>query len=572
MRPQLVPTDNRNSAQPSNRRRFLLGIGTATAMLAGCLSGDDNDDLNGTDENGAEENDDTEDGPADEPGYANWLPAENDWLYVAYVNFDVPEAGEQDEISLDPAEDVDDPLVTFPLEVGSSTVGLFSLGLAAADLLPVLDPDEEFESEASSLLVVNGTIVVEGTFDTDELHDRLTREAEPFAATYEQTSALHGYDRYEPVEVPDGLEDAPVVALDEDTMVVGSDADRLEQVAATGAGDRQSAAEADVTVAWLVEQTGDGDVVFGHIGPVPETEFDLADSVGDEPPFHPAESEDVMAAATFDPETDQLDARFALTADDLAEVTRETVENEFGMMGSDVSVDIEDDRLTSSATYDAADISVGTDNERQDLSREEAEALVPEDALEFRYEPPLDDEPFGEFWVEIVEETAAAAIRVEADSGGYNEVGPQEGTVNPGTGVPVQIDPDGDGVTVFAVDETDAIGELTSKQVPTGDLTSEEVAQAVPEDSFSFAYEPPEVGDLGSLHIEVVADTDADVLVAQPREAPGSFSDSAGSLDANEPVAAGTTLQVPVDPDGDDVVVFATVGEATGEVTRWEGP
>jgi len=469
-------------------------------------------------------------------------------------------------------EGVDDPLVSFPLAAGGATIGLFSTKLVATDLFPLLEADEEFESEAEGMLVLNGATVVEGTLDTDELHDRLTDDEKQFAATYEQTDKLLGYDRYDPVEVPDDLEEAPVVAVDEDELLVGDDADQLERIAATEAGDRSAVTDESDTAAWLVEHTGDADLVFGQIGAVPETEFDLTEAVGNEQ-FTPGEGEDVMAAATFDTETDELDIQFALTADDLTEDTRETVDNEFGTMGTDTAVDIDDDRITASGTYDADEIVADTDpdGERDELSSEEARALVPEAALEFRYVPPLDN-PFGEFWVETVEDTDARAIRAEADSGGHNELSSPDGTVSAGTGVPVQVDTDGDEVTVFAVDESDAIGELTTKRVPTGELAGDEAEQAVPEDALSFTYESPETGNLGSLHIEVVDDIDAEALVVRPREASGSSADNAGSIDADEPVSVGTTLRSPVDPDGDEVTVFATVGEATGEVTQWEGP
>jgi hypothetical protein len=139
-------------------------------------------------------------------------------------------------------------------------------------------------------------------------------------------------------------------------------------------------------------------------------------------------------------------------------------------------------------------------------------------------------------------------------------------------GVPVQVDTDGDEVTVFAVNEGGARGPVTSVQVPTDELTVEEARQAVPPETLSFTYEPPDVGDFGSLGIEVTADTDADALVAQPQEAPGTFTDRVGNLADHETVAAGTTLEVAVDPDSDEVRIFASVDGATGEATRWQGP
>jgi len=213
----------------------------------------------------------------------------------------------------------------------------------------------------------------------------------------------------------------------------------------------------------------------------------------------------------------------------------------------------------------------GGDEGGQRLTRADARELLPSESLAFRYEPPLGSS-FGELWVALVGEADAAAVRVEAESGGYNEVTPQDGTVEPYLGVPVQVDTDGDEVTVFAVNGDGARGPVTSVQVPTDELTAGEAKQAVPPEALSFTYEPPEVGDFGSLTIEVTAETDADTLVAQPQEAPGTFTDRVGNVVDDETVTAGTTLEVAVDPAGDEVRISASVNGATGEVTRWQGP
>ena len=211
------------------------------------------------------------------------------------------------------------------------------------------------------------------------------------------------------------------------------------------------------------------------------------------------------------------------------------------------------------------------DESEQRLSRAEARELLPLESLAFRYEPPLGSS-FAEFWVAVVGETDAAAVRAESESGNYNEVRPQDGSIDGYLGVPVQVDTDGDEVTVFAVSDNGARGSVTTVRAPTDELTAEEARQAVPPEALSFTYEPPSGGDFGSLTIEVTADTDADTLVAQPQEAPGTFTDRVGNLADDETVTAGTTLDVAADSEGDEVRVFASVDGATGEVTRWQGP
>lgn len=108
--------------------------------------------------------------------------------------------------------------------------------------------------------------------------------------------------------------------------------------------------------------------------------------------------------------------------------------------------------------------------------------------------------------------------------------------------------------------------------MPTDELSESAASQAIPEDTLSFSYESPDAGNVGGLMIEVVKDTDADTLVAQPQKAARSFTARIGSLTSDEPVDAGTILETNVEPEGDEVVVYATVDGATGEVARWQGP
>ena len=223
----------------------------------------------------------------------------------------------------------------------------------------------------------------------------------------------------------------------------------------------------------------------------------------------------------------------------------------------------------STGTYDAEQLT--EDPAGQELSQAAAAELVSPEALTFQYEPPRSQE-FGELWVRVTEETDAAGIRIEADSDGYTEIQPQERSVSAGDSVAVQVDPEGDSVTVFAVNGEGAAGELTTLSVPTDELSETAASQAVPADALSFSYESPDAGSLGSLTVEVVTQTEAETLVAQPQEAPSLFTDRVGSLTSDEPIGAGTTLETAVEPEGDEVIVYATVDEATGEVARWQGP
>lgn len=251
-----------------------------------------------------------------------------------------------------------------------------------------------------------------------------------------------------------------------------------------------------------------------------------------------------------------------------------------GCLGDDDnSAETTDEQTSDTPTPepDAGTVTADTDDgnsgdeDSGTLTPAEARGLLPRDALALRYEPPVDS-PFGEFWAAVVGETDATAVRVESASGNYNEVRPRDGTIDGYLGVPVQVDPSGDEVTVFAVNGAGEHGRVTSLTVPTDDLGTEAAEQAVPPEALSFTYEPPDAGDYGSLTIEVTEETEAETLVAQPQKAPALFTDRVGDLGDEKRVGAGTTLDVAVDPDDGEVIIWASVDGATGEVTRWQRP
>jgi hypothetical protein len=292
-------------------------------------------------------------------------------------------------------------------------------------------------------------------------------------------------------------------------------------------------------------------------------------------PTRSSSEEAVVASLSFAGDGATIESQFALTADDLGENRRETVTTTFGTAAVDdsASIDTTEDRLTASGTYDAESLGLRSSDGSggDELSQAAAAELLSPETLAFRYEPPRDQQ-FGELSVAVTDATDAAAIRLETDSGNSTEIRPQEGSVSAGSSVIVPVESAGDSVTVFVVADDGAVGELTTQSIPADELSESAASEAVPDDALSFSYQPPNAGNFGSLTVDVVADTDAETLVAQPQEAPGLFTDRAGSLTNDEPLGAGTTLETAVDPDGDEVIVYATVGDAIGEVARWQGP
>ncbi len=567
MSPRFARNKDDSATQTTqSRRRFLLGMGALTAALAGC-TGDDDQEAN---DNSDDSSTDTFN-PARDLPYGQWLTTDQSGLFFAYANLEnVPENNVADSSGSSELA-VDDPLALYPLVIGGAAVGLGQVALSFAGLTQAVSSTATSDSTVNEVTVANDIIIAEGSFATDQLDERLTESTdETFGVAHEQTSTDRGYDRYEPVAVPDSMNDPPAVAVADETVIVGSDTSRLDQTIAAGDGDQSRVFETDEPATELLEQAGSGDLVVGRFGSATGEQLFGDFQPNADPQFRPRSGENLVAAVDFDAEGDSIDSEFALAAADLDEDRQETIETAFGTAAVDDSrsVEVNDDRITVTGTYDVEQLT--EDPAGQELSQAAAAELVSPEALTFQYEP-LPDQQFDELWVGVTEDTDAAGIRVEAESGGYTEFEPQERSVSANDSVAVQVDPDGDSVTVFAVNGEGAAGELTTLSAPTDELSETAASQAVPEDALSFSYESPDSGDLGSLTIEVVADTDAKTLVAQPQEV-SLFADRVGSLTSNKPIDAGTTLETAVEPEGDEVIVYATVGGATGAVARWQGP
>jgi hypothetical protein len=551
-------------------------MSSLTAALAGCIGDDDQETTDNSDDDTPVNDPPTDDpstdtfDPTGDMSYSQWLTTAQNGLFFAHATLNnLPEntVANSDGSSGPP---IDDPLALYPLVIGGGAVGVGQVSLSFAGLTQAVSPTATSDSTVSEVTVTNETIIAEGTFATDQLADRLTEPTdETVGIAYEQTSTDGGFDRYEPVDVPDSVDDPPSVAVADETVIVGPDTSNIDQTIAAGNGNSSRVFETDETVAELLEQAGSGDLVVGRFGSATGEQLfgDLQPNTDTQ--FSPRSGETVVAAVDFDAGGDTFESQFALAADDIGEDRQETIETSFGTAAVDgsSSVEVRDDRITATGSYDVEQLT--EDSGAQELSQAATSDLVSPDALTFQYEPPRGQE-FGDLWVRVTDDTDAAGIRIEADSGGYTEIQPQERSVSAGDSVAVQVDTDGDSVTVFAVNDEGTAGELTTLSVPTDELSRTAASQAVPADALSFSYESPDAGDFGSLTVEVVADTDAKTLVAQPQEAPSLFTDRVGSLTSDRPVDAGTTLETAVEPEGGEVIVYATVDGATGEVARWQ--
>lgn len=568
-------TNDGSDTRPSRSRRgFLFGVASATGAVAGCI-GDSETGADGSTDNSTDRSTKTSFEPVTDLSYGEWLTAASSGLLFAYADLNAVTTSINSSAQLD--ESLEDPLVRYPLVLNQAVTGVGQLRLSFAGLTSAIAPEAESESTVGEVTVLNRTTVAEGSFATAELNDRLVEPTnETWGIAYEQTDQVRGFDRYEPSEIPSSFDDnPPVVAVSDEAVVVGPDTGRIKQLITTGNKTDDGFFETNEAVTKLFELAGAGDLVVGEIGARNDNSLSVRETFDTDPQFEPRASEDVLASLTFEDSGDTVSSQFALRSDDLTESRSNTLEKRFGAAAVEgsVSVESEDSRITADGTYDLESLGLtnkeGPDDE--ELSQTKAAELVSPDALAFQYEP-LPEQEFSEFWVAVTQDTDAAALRVEAASGGYTEIQPQERPVGTGDSVAVQVDPEGDSVTVFAVNSDGVAGEVTSHSVPTEELSGSEANQAVPAEALSFSYEPPESGDYGSLTVEVVSDVGAETLVAQPQNAPGVFTDHTGSLIGDETIDTGTKLETAVDTDGDEVIIYATVDDATGEVSRWEGP
>ncbi|ERG88017.1 MAG: hypothetical protein J07HX5_00158 [halophilic archaeon J07HX5] len=376
MSPRDTHTNEDNTRQTSQgRRRFLLGMGALTAALAGCTS-DNTDESDAPPANGSENSSTTDDSstdadtdtdadgfdPASELAYGKWLTAEDEQVLFAYSNLAaIPEDTAQSGLS-DPS--VDDPLLLYPLVISGVVVGLSRFSLLYAGLAQATTPNASSDSTVNELTVINRTVVAEGTFATDQLDDRLTEPTDQtFGVAHEQTGTIGEYDQYEPVEVPDSIQNAPVVAVTDETVIVSQDTDRLERTIAAGNGTQSRLFETDETVAALLEQAGTGDRVVGQLGvPYEQLAGGENQSIEPNPQFEPRSSEDVVASISFEEGGDSLDSAVALAAPEFDADRQETIESSFGTAATDGSrsVTVDDDRITASGTYDVEQLAEAT--------------------------------------------------------------------------------------------------------------------------------------------------------------------------------------------------------------------
>jgi len=300
------------------------------------------------------------------PDYQQYLSVADDEVFFAYADFEGLEQFEDGEGGSGGGnmEDINEPLLAAPLG------GIFLLALSAgftlapAGLGGLIDTqgESELESEGNQVLLVNGTTVVVGELNTDEISTKLTEEPADdsfFAVQYEESGELGEYALYTPVEG-----DSSVFAVGEGELLAAQEQSGIESVVDAIGGDGRATDEFD-EFEWLLETAGDGLVAFGGYGPdgfegpegssggdggggdggggsqTPDPEQELG-AVGD--------ANGVVSSLSF---TDSsVDAVLAASFEELNDSQQETIETEFESDRTDVSLSFDGGRLTAEATYE----------------------------------------------------------------------------------------------------------------------------------------------------------------------------------------------------------------------------
>ncbi|OIB58270.1 hypothetical protein [Natrialba sp. SSL1] len=348
-------------------RRTVLEYTSVTATLAtlallgGSVAAQDGDEVGADDTDEADGETATDDGPA----YSHWLPDDDprelefvavDWATLdEYASDELEEAQPDDEV---PPEYEADPMIA-PVSEGALSAYLFvGFDLAQFGIGRLLDDDEMFDSSVSTLLQTPDTYVVLGEIDPAEIDERLTAEpAAEFISQLERTDEIDGYEVYTPVEDTAGT----AIAVGDDALVVVDDeaVDALavlESTIGAAGGTADRAVDGSESFAWALETAGGGDVVVGQLGAPAESAAaaDDADPLVDfaYPALEGAET--IVSSLTIEDEETSTGS-FAAVIDDPDETELAGV---LGASGTDQSVDVDENRVTATATWHEEDVAV----------------------------------------------------------------------------------------------------------------------------------------------------------------------------------------------------------------------
>jgi len=428
-----------------HRRRFLeLGAAATAVALGGCLGSSDG-----------------------VPSYAEWIPATDGGVHVGYLDFSIAtDAQSGDELlplilpadatggsrevltEVSGLENVADPLLTWPLEVGGRLIGGAALGLAVSGLGYLVDP-EQSDRGIEELFTSDSVAVGRGKIDLDRAEETLRSGSDgPIGdIPFEETGSVGEFTLYEPTddETLDG-----VTAISESAVLVADTGEEIRRVVEAMQGERAREIEETETFEWLLETAGDGHVAGGWMGPV-----DLENVYFGNPADRPVDDlirseDDVLGSVTFDADNSEVTADLAVQRP-LDDATTGRFESRFGSESEDRSMTSEDGQVTASGTYSADVLDFEftqpdrTTTAAPDASEpvdppESVAAAVPDGAFEFTYETEQD-----RVRIEITENLDVEEVAYEAVESDY-----EASTTTPQADMYmyVYVDPDGDTVVV----------------------------------------------------------------------------------------------------------------------------
>lgn len=444
-----------------NRRRFLyLGTAATAATVAGCFGA----------------------GGRDYPSYTDWIPSSDDTLVAAYIDFRVSKASEEANRLLplvlpsqeesEPEEfvpripsldGIQDPLIKFPLQVGSQILAAASLGIAASGFANLVNRDRP-DQLANELLATDGVAIATADIDMDGADERLRSgtPAIPGRVEFERIGNNGEFTLYTPTtnEV-DG-----VTAVSGTAVLAANTRDKARSALDAWRGDGTRAVDDSSSFASLVETAGGGDFAVGWNGSVQLRDYYIGDEVDRPADGLVSQRDSAFTSVSFSPEDGDLTAELAVQDGALDDSLRDQFESRLGQSSEDVTVTSEENRLSLSGTYanDVLDIDFAdpeqtpeteTPRPSEDIPPEVRDA-VPEGTFSFSYD--------GEQQVRIsVErEFEADELTIRAVESGWENSTTSTEVV---TYLTAYIDPEGDEVRVIVtVDGTSAV--VASREFP----------------------------------------------------------------------------------------------------------
>jgi hypothetical protein len=436
-----------------DRRQFLkLGAAGATAALAGC----------------------SELGSREHPDYTDWIPPSDDPTVAAYIDLRVSrespeaerllplvlpskEAAEAEEFvpEISGLDGIDDPLLRFPLAVGSQFLAAASLGISAGGFPRTVNPEYP-DRLADEVVLADGIAIATTEIDTDEADQRLRSgtPAIPGRVEFERVGENEAFTLYSPTSSElDGF-----TAVSEDAVVTANTREKIRAALDAWRGDGARAVAESSTFGSLVETAGDGDFAVGWDGPIQLRDYYIGDQVDRPADGLVSRRRAAVASVSFSPDDGDVTAELAVRDDELDDSLRDRLESTLGGSSEDVSVTAEADRLSMTGTYadDALDIEFADPERTPEDERTpsgdpppEIREAVPEDAVSFSYD--------GEQQVRVSfeREFPADEVTIRAIESGW-----ETATTTPDaiTYIDAYIDPDGDEVQVIVtIDGTSGI-------------------------------------------------------------------------------------------------------------------